>query len=398
GDGQHPCPRDLWSYSTRGRTWRSVGETSLQPKGRSWTSMTVDQRTGDPWVFFGSCGGDFAEGDYLEFDASEGQWSRFLAPGDEPWPRAAHVSAYDSKTGTILLFGGWIPQVAVGPKGYVQWTAVWNFDPVHGTWERLSAPDSSDERFTRWAVGSYDPISDLFVVYGGLVGGFNSRVSSDVWAFDMRSRQWHQLNEGTESAPPGRYSAAGAYCPCVGAEFVSGGRTNKTFSYAAISPDAFFVPIETEAAFEWRGQETSAAPSTAPRWGVLRFPKGSEAPQAFEEESVRLVECSSGTTLQVVKEMSRIGRDRWKIRFEPLSELESIALEEGHVVLTGRPIGSPVNFLAPIQSHSRAAKSPPGQVSSLSPDAASLGPQAMESPSYELSLGVAHPNPSSGST
>jgi flagellar hook capping protein FlgD/galactose oxidase-like protein len=395
GDGEHPCPPELWSYSTTERTWRALGEMSPQPRGRSWISMTVDQGTGDPWVFFGSCSGDFAESDYLKFAAGDGQWSSFLPPMDGPLTRAAHVSAYDSKTGTILLFGGWIPQVAVGPRVFAQWTAVWNYDPRDDSWEQLSTPDSSDARFTRWAVGSYDPVSDLFLVHGGLVGSLNSRISSDVWAFDMRSRQWHQLNEAMGAAPAGRYAAAGAYCPCTGEEFISGGRTSKNQSYDSVSPDAFFIPIETRADFAWRGPETSAMNSSAPRWGILTFPNGSEAPAEFEDGSVRLVECTSGTTLQKAKEMSRIGRYRWKIQFQAPSEIESIALKTGHVVLTGRPIRSAVNFIAPIQGRARSVKVPLGQVSE-SADTALLAPEEMGSPNYELALGAAHPNPSSG--
>ena len=385
GDGEHPCPPSLWSYSTTDRIWRPLGEASPKPVGRSWTSVTVDQRTGDPWVFFGSCAGEFAEGDNLRFHLDGEQWSKLIPPADGPWARAAHVSAYDSNTGRILLFGGFIPQVGLGPKQFVHWTGVWDFDPLLGIWGQLSSPDSSDEHFMRWAVGSYDLISDVLLVYGGIAGGRESKVSNDVWSFDMRSRQWRRLYGGDGEARMGRWAAAGAYCPCTGEQFISGGRISKTLSYASVSPDAFFIPIETHANFEWRGRQKSDILSRRRRWGVLTFPPKSDPPQGFEEGSMRLVDCSSGNTLQSVNDVSRIGGGRWKVGFEAPGSSECVALEKGHVVLTGRPVGSSVNFMANVPSDRRSARG-----------GHELAPSATTNPIHEFALGAARPNPSSG--
>jgi hypothetical protein len=365
GDGNLPCKNDFWSYSVSDQTWSPllVPPMFQGPPGRWWTSMTVDQRTGTPWVFFGTCGGFQALSTYLAFDYEVMEWTIYQTsklPG--PWERAAHVTAYDGRRGRILLYGGYIPLLGIWPDQVKEFTKVWSYDPSTNEWTSLTSGE--DRTMHLWAVGAYDMISDLFLVYGGHVGwwalGEREYISDETLAFDPSDGVWRLL-PGTQAPETKRLGATGAYCPCLGELFVFGGRDSTRIGRGILDQEemAFFVPVETPASFSWDGSEASARRKSSNRWGTLSFSENDDIPDGLEAESIRLVDCETGETLQLASMEKRVGHGRWHIRFEELSPAVRAVMERGRLVLTGHPIGEPVNFIA------RVGRSlPPGHVRS----------------------------------
>jgi len=134
--------------------------------------------------------------------------------------------------------------------------------------------------------------------------------------------------------------------------FVTTGAESTAFGGAPIGArsDAYFLRIEQPADFAWDG----AAPGqrNAPwHWGSVTLDDDGE----IQPGSVRMMNCATAKDLQVAEEIKRIGRGRWHVRFRAPGAEEEQALASGHLVLTGRVQGRPVNFLAKLKTAGSAA-------------------------------------------
>src|SRR5262249_41662832 len=129
-------------------------------------------------------------------------------------------------------------------------------------------------------VSGYDPISDLFLEYGGLRGE-GGLASDSLWVFDLNAQRWAYLGRGRPVS-----DAAGAFCPCTGELFVATGQESTATFLAGLHADAYFLRIEQPAQFEWDG---AAAQRNAPwRWGTLTLEQDGE----IQPGSVRLMNCA----------------------------------------------------------------------------------------------------------
>lgn len=342
GEPDFRCGNEIWHYEFLSRQWALV-ESGLRdaPDGQQ-SGMSVDPMTGDPWIFFGACGVSNCNWYFARFDRSRGEWAGSDAPRDSiPGGSTSSAIPYDPGRHAMLVRGGIPPHIclfspeapdagrfaAVAPTLH----SLWAFDPQRRAWEGIGAIAGSPAR-QRLPLAAYDPVSDSYLEYGGSRGPVG--VASDsLWAFDLASQTWSLLGR---SRP--RFAAAGAYCPCTGELFVASGADSSEL-LSGVRSDAYFLAIEKPAQFEWDGP---AGPRNAPwRWGALTLEEDGE----IQPGSVRLMNCAAAKDLQGADDVKHIGRDRWHVRFRAASTEEDEALAAGHLVVTGRVQGQPVNFL-----------------------------------------------------
>ncbi len=98
----------------------------------------------------------------------EATWTR-VSPATSPPVRDSASMAYDSATGSVVLFGG--------ANGGSDLNDTWTFNGV--TWTRLSPSTSPPAR--AYASMAYDPATGKIVLFGG---SGNSGDLSDTWTFD----------------------------------------------------------------------------------------------------------------------------------------------------------------------------------------------------------------------
>ena len=136
----------------------------------------------------------------------EATWTR-VSPATSPPVRDSASMAYDSATGSVVLFGG--------ANGGSDLNDTWTFNGV--TWTRLSPSTSPPAR--AYASMAYDPATGKIVLFGG---SGNSGDLSDTWTFD--GTNWTELS--TTARPPARDSASFAYDAATGKIVLFGGEGN----------------------------------------------------------------------------------------------------------------------------------------------------------------------------
>ncbi|MDA0336584.1 MAG: hypothetical protein O2782_15590 [bacterium] len=128
-------------------------------------------------------------------------------------PSARHTAAaiYDPVGERIVLFGG---RSAAGDHN-----DVWAFDLHSHDWRQLQPGGAAPmPRFSHNAV--YDALGQRMLVWSGRsLDAAGSTLHNDVWALDLRTQQWTQLLAAS-AAPIARYGTAAVYDP-VARELVS---------------------------------------------------------------------------------------------------------------------------------------------------------------------------------
>ena len=157
-------------------------------------------------------------------------WTLLSQPPHASWRRQAHAGiAYDSKRGTLLVFGS-------NTHGLDWDNAVREFDPVTERWEIHYAPapktsyraDSAGraiagtDRLLPWAMHTYDNIAydprlDAVVVsarpeHNPIRKELPEAKIHPTWIYDLKTRQW-RIFENNGKPYPKFFAAASAYDP-----------------------------------------------------------------------------------------------------------------------------------------------------------------------------------------
>lgn len=147
------------------------------------------------------------------------QWRELSPSGPLPPPRRDHSLVTDGQQ--IFLFGG---------RGQDTLGDLWAFDLSNGSWSEITTAQGPSARFGHNAI--FDAAHNRMLVFGGQASGtfFN-----DVWAFDLTTSEWSEL-QGDESIPSPRYGAASALDPSgrllVSHGFTDAGRFDDTWAFS----------------------------------------------------------------------------------------------------------------------------------------------------------------------
>jgi len=343
---------DVWQFSLETREWSVVHSSDpFNPLPLADFQMIFDAGKYRLWTVFGSALGLGPIRGYSTLDLESWLWTTHPIKSGQPISRVDFVAANEGQRRSALLFGGF----SRGDGGVTtaelvrKLTVVWRLDFDTGEWTPLTG--GTDRPLQDRAVGVYDPLSQCFLVFGGVAGKLQGPYppyeSDEVWAFDPASNVWRVLSE--QGSLVHRRNATGAYCPCQGEFVIIGGTTSSANTLPVPEEMAFGIPIEHPAEFSWDGALPSDPRRSPWRWGTLQFADGAPSIAGFEEGSVRLVDCQSGETLQAPDAVKPLGPNRWHLRFRSLDREGWPASTGRRVVLTGRAEGAFINFLARVR-------------------------------------------------
>ncbi|HTR51063.1 MAG TPA: hypothetical protein VMJ10_10185 [Kofleriaceae bacterium] len=202
-------------------TWIRSGTSWAQPAafaepGLRWRTAEAYDPVRRRVVMFGgqSDTSGTGENDTWEWDGAK--WSP-IAPGAKPPVRGGMMMGYDSKTRTIMLFGG-----DVESPSFTDYADLWSYNGASWT-----QPASSTGRTGLEDSGmAYDSSADRVVTYGGYNGG----ALQNTWYWDATG--WHQVTPA--ASPPALYDFGTAYDPVRNRTVVFGGEDNNFNVYADV--------------------------------------------------------------------------------------------------------------------------------------------------------------------
>jgi len=151
-------------------------------------SRTVGAESTEPYTLYD---------DLWALDLETLAWSK-LSEGDGASPRRTHAMVVAGDT--LLVYGG---NTATGSTSYVPSAQLWGYDLIDGGWTGLDGAAAAGGRIFHAAAVSDD--GTTMYVYGGadsnaLFGPF----MGDLWAYDVASGEWSELHDGTSDAPDRR--------------------------------------------------------------------------------------------------------------------------------------------------------------------------------------------------
>jgi hypothetical protein len=197
---------DLWSFDLETRRWtRIVTEGPVPPPCEDHT-LVLDEAD-DQLVLFGGEDGLTSNATWV-FDLRANRWTDITqdtAPALE-----GHVAVYDPQGRRMVVFGGWrVLDKKVKKKKSLE-EATWTLDlhrgsPGYGTWSVLPASDPRP-RPRREHRGVYDPVRHRLIIFGGRQHSSASFLN-DVWALDLTSQSWREIETRGERPDPIRQMA-----------------------------------------------------------------------------------------------------------------------------------------------------------------------------------------------
>ena len=178
GDGS--AYGDTWEFAVS--TWTKVATQG--PPARQSHAMVFDERRGRTVIFGGT--GSYSEGqrpprlgDVWEFDGR--RWSaREFANG--PGPRTSPGTAYDSKRGLTIIFGG------VDDSGFLG--DLWGW--TGSEWRKLAGVSSAGPAPRAMGHLAYDQRRDRVVLFGGRKGWPDGDLN-DTWEWDGAT--WRRVGQ-----------------------------------------------------------------------------------------------------------------------------------------------------------------------------------------------------------
>jgi hypothetical protein len=201
--GDYELLRDIWRFDIESETWEEIEpSTSLAPAARSSAQFVWDTRREQLWLFGGNISpvpfGYQPRNDLWSFDVEERRWTRHDVEGTRPEPRTLHSMVYDEDRDRLVLYGGLDNGFSV--------PGLWAFDIESETYEQLDGALSTipDQRYGPRLV--FDPERSGYLMFGGHddtpLGNRN-----DTWFFDPDESEWL-----SDSAEDTLFSEANGFC------------------------------------------------------------------------------------------------------------------------------------------------------------------------------------------
>ncbi len=180
---------DTYTYDYSNGYWSTE---STGPLARTEHAMASITGTNKVLLFGGWCNNAGVEfrGDTWVYDVSTDSWTELAIAG--PSPRAGHaMAAIDDTSGiyrSIILFGGYDASGILGDT----WQFIWDTVTGTGAWMRLSGFLTEPNARSNHAMSTMFSSKKVM-----LYGGENDRSREDAWVFDLASKTWTRVANGT---------------------------------------------------------------------------------------------------------------------------------------------------------------------------------------------------------
>lgn len=210
GSGPPPPVPKTWAYYSSSNTWTSLQPAS-EPPIQTRHDMVYDASS-DRFVLYGGVLRRGVTDDTWVYDPGNNTWTN-MNPGARPSPRTFPVMVYHPVSEVTILYGGMI-----GSLGNDE---TWSYSLAKDTWTRLNPPFAPFPR--RGHALSYDPVSGLVILFGGLVTSDppGRHYDDETWTYDVSSNLWARREPA--SRPPARSQHAMTYDTQMGRVLLFGG-------------------------------------------------------------------------------------------------------------------------------------------------------------------------------
>ena len=229
------------------------------PSPRHYAPMTFDSRSGQVILFggWGGAYGDTALNDTWAFDPGTNLWTnRSPATHPELYGNAPGTAAmvYNSRWDRVILVGGCSSRPCFNPN------ATWSYDPSANAWAAMhpsSAPNVSHDFGL-----TYDAGADRVLLFGGatIAPHYYYNVVNGLMAYDYASDSWMRLSSG--DSPSARLGAGLVYASQADRTILFGGCTDaiRLWPVCRMANDTWAYD---SAANAWTNQTPASSPPPA---------------------------------------------------------------------------------------------------------------------------------------
>jgi hypothetical protein len=209
GLGQSGLLNDTWAFDLATNAWTRLNTTGTPPGRRLGHNAVYDPVANQMVVWAGQQGSTFFD-DTWTLDLTTLQW-RDVSPASRPAARYGSASVFDPVDRQLVQFAGFTEE---GRR--FQDTQGFRLDS--NSWQDYT-PQGAKPQVRCLLTGAYDRAGRRMIIYGGQRSGW----LDDLWAFDLKTRQWTDLT--VANRPAGRFFAE-SFIDTEGRFIVFGGSTS----------------------------------------------------------------------------------------------------------------------------------------------------------------------------
>jgi N-acetylneuraminic acid mutarotase len=163
---------DTWTYDAAANEWTELRPNEGVPAPRSSQAMVYDTRSGKV-IMFGGLTNEGVANDTWAYDPAANVWAELNPTGDLPLPRSNHAMVYDTRSGKVIMFGGYTDEGEVNDT--------WVYDPAANVWAELHPPGDLPLPRSNHAM-ICDPVAGIAILFGG-IGSSGMAQFFDMWAY-----------------------------------------------------------------------------------------------------------------------------------------------------------------------------------------------------------------------
>jgi len=186
---------EMFWYGFAKNKWNNVALVGEYPKVMFKTTPIYDPKSDSMVVFGGSAWKNPDNTHYrtvyyrdlYSLSLKDLKWKKLVTKGESPLPRIRQVEVYNSKTHSLVMFGG----IGTDKSGNeVVFNDVWVLDLTKLQWKKVEAKGMKVEPRCSHC-GVYDPIHNRMIVFGG--AGMMGKRFSDLLALDLDTYIWSRV-------------------------------------------------------------------------------------------------------------------------------------------------------------------------------------------------------------
>ncbi len=210
---------DTWAFDLTAGRWTLLNTTGAAPGRRLGHNAIYDPVGNQMIVWAGQQGSAFFN-DTWSLNLATLEW-RNLTPSSRPRSRYGSASVFDPAERQLVQFAGFTEEGR-------RFQDTQGFDLDTNMWQDYTTQENKPG-IRCLLTAAYDRAGRRMIIYGGQRSGW----LDDLWAFDLRTRQWEELTP--QDRPAGRFFAE-SFIDVDGRFIVFGGSTpsgnvNETWGY-----------------------------------------------------------------------------------------------------------------------------------------------------------------------